>query len=46
MSRIEPYGEKTYRFEDVQVMRFSVYDVAGDFSSSDATHLNLDEQVH
>lgn len=37
--------DKTFRFEEVQLLRFVVYDVAGAFSTSDASKLIIAEQV-
>lgn len=34
-----------FRFEEVQLLKVHVYDVAGDFHTSDATNLDLSQQV-
>jgi hypothetical protein len=34
-----------YRFEEVQYLRFEVYDADGVFTSSDASRLDLSKQV-
>jgi len=36
---------QTFRFEEVQMVRFEVYDVAGAFGTSDASRLKLEDQV-
>ena len=36
---------QTFRFEEVQMLRFDVYDVEGSFGTSNASRLRLDAQV-
>lgn len=36
---------QTFRFEEMQMLRFDVYDVEGSFLTSDASRLDVSKQV-
>lgn len=40
-----PSRSQTFRFEEVQMLRFEVFDVEGSFTTSDASKLDVSNQV-
>lgn len=44
-TRFSPLSSQTFKFEEVQTLRFEVYDVDTAYKSADATHIDLAKQV-